>query len=77
MNNVTEIREQYAEQLAESYQKSADGLQKCAKEWAAHENYHQADDAAKRAEFFEYTVQDLRRPKEIRLELESNGGVRQ
>jgi hypothetical protein len=70
MDNVTEIREQYAEQLAVSYERSADNLRKHAKGHAEKENYQQAHDTYQRAEFFDYIVQDLRRPKNIRLENE-------
>jgi len=74
MDNVTLIREQYAEQLAESYQRSADALHVCALDWAKRLNFHEADAAQKRAEFFEYIARDLRQPKEIRLSLEAQFG---
>ena len=70
MDNVTEIREQYAEILAESYDKSAEGLHECARKWAEKQCYQEAHNAEQRAKFFTEIAWDLRRPKNIRLEME-------
>jgi hypothetical protein len=72
-DNVTTIREQYADMLADFYDRLSGDLKEMAKNWAANEQYHDAERTYIKSRVFSEVAFDLRRPKAIRLESEELG----
>lgn len=70
MDNITEIREQYADMLADFYDRVSSDMLEHAKEWAANQQYHEAEMVLIKSRTFSEVAFDLRRPKACRLENE-------
>jgi len=71
MDNVTAIREQYADMLADFYDRVSSDLREMARKWAESEQYPEAERTYIKSRVFAEVAFELRRPKAIRLEQEA------